>query len=587
MTATQSLLIGGFLNFAGPITLLALLFWLNSLWTVVGPFHRLVLDNRRTCLLALLAAIAVFGSTHIGFKVLSDETNLLSVANMLTTFGKASNTEMWQFYYHNYHALDVSVPSRPILFPIFISLVQMVVGVRWWTPFVVNFAFLTLLFALVIYWAKRAAADSTLPCATATLTLLMSPILAIAATSAGYDLVSLAVGFACFLLLFEYEKRGDAATLECLLFGLICFASVRYESIMALPFAAAGLYLLEGRAIFRKLSFQTILIAAVMLLPLVVQRFLTWGSFENPPDRAPFSFRNACDYAPVFVHSFFLEGNGPYPIILHWLGLGGLALTIKRLKGVAFIPLVFMGFVLALLLSHHFGRADHPTQARLFIPVSFGLMMLALYLLRDLEKFLDPRYLLMVFGVLVFHHRQYAVLDPLTAQLTMTREVRHIREFLDVDSRVGDLWVYDRPGQLSAMGLSAINWNKFRDENRAYLENLKVGLYNRILVIERPQYKPKNPDDFALQRNGYRFVPVREHELTPEEELRISVVELTPGVDGKPLPGSPPTAVTATNATVSTGRGTAGKTGSADGSGAAGRAGTSGVPAGKSAKPRE
>ncbi|MGL1255114.1 hypothetical protein ACSTLX_25640, partial [Vibrio parahaemolyticus] len=79
----------------------------------------------------LLGAIVIFGSTHVGFKVLSDETNLLSVANMLAVFGKASNTEMWQWYYHTYHALDVSVPTRPILFPLLVSLVEMVVGVRW------------------------------------------------------------------------------------------------------------------------------------------------------------------------------------------------------------------------------------------------------------------------------------------------------------------------------------------------------------------------------------------------------------------------------------------------------------------------
>ena len=540
MSTIQSLLIGGFLNFAGPITLLALLFWLNSLWTVVGPFHRSVRKHWRIALAGFAGASVVFLSTDIGFKVLSDETNLLSVANMLTVFGKASNTEMWQFYYHNFHALDVRVPSRPILFPILISLVEMVVGVKWWAPFVVNFAFLVLLFTLVLYWAETFLPERLLPRSTTLLALLMSPILSIAATSAGYDLVSLTMGFGCFLLLFEYEKRRDNATLECLLFGLICFASVRYESIMALPFTAAGLYLLEGKGIFKKVQPQTIAVAAMMILPLMVQRYLTWGSFENPPDRAPFSLRNAMDYAPIFVRSFFVEGNGPYPILLHWLGLGGLALAARRIKGVGMIPFVFMGFVLLLLLSHHFGRADHPTQARLFVPISFGLCMLAIYFLRDMEKLVDARYLLMVFAVLTFHHRQYAVQDPLTAQLTMTREVKHIREFLAVDNRPGDLWVYDRPGQLSAMGLSAISWTKFKDDNKSYLENLRVGLYNSVLIIERPAYKPKKPEEFALQRSGYRLVPLREHELTPDEMLRISVLELTPGVEAKVEARGPP-----------------------------------------------
>ncbi len=528
MSTMQSFFIGGFLNFAGPITLLALFFWINSLWAVIGPMEREIRPQWRIWLAALFGAVVVFLSTKIDFKVLSDETNLLSVANMLTVFGKASNTEMWQFYYHNFHALDVSVPSRPILFPILVALVQMIVGLKWWSPFVVNFLSLFVLFALVLRWAIAEIPDRLLPRSTTLLALLMSPLLSIVATSAGYDLVSITVGFACLLLLFKYGKNGDAATLECLLFGLICFSSVRYESIMALPFTAAGLYMLEGKPLFKKLEPQTIAIAGLMILPLVVQRVLTWGSFENPPGVAPFSLWHAWKYLPIFLKSFFIDGNGPYPILLHWLGVGGLIMAVRRMKGVGMIPLVFSGFVLLLLLSHHFGRADHPTQARLFLPMSFSLMLLGVYFLKDLEKYVDARYLLMIFGVLCFHHREYSLHDPLTAQLTMTREVRHIRDFISENNRVGDLWVYDRPGQLTALGLSTISWNKFKDENKSYLENLRVSLYNRILIIERVPYHPKNTEEWQLVRKGYKLIPQQENELTPEEKLRISVLELLP-----------------------------------------------------------
>lgn len=540
MTQTQSLLIGGFLNFAGPITLLALFFWVNSLWGVVGPLHRHFAPNWRTWLAALFGASVVFLSTAIDFKVLSDETNLLSVANMLTVFGKASNTEMWQYYYHNYHALDVSVPSRPILFPVFTSLVQMVVGVKWWAPFVVNFISLVLLFYMVLNWALRELPERFFPRSSALLAMLMSPVLSIAATSAGYDLVSLTVGFACFLLLLEYGRRQDNASLECLLFGLVCFASVRYESIMALPFTAAGLFLLEGKGIFKKLPFQTLAMAALMILPLMVQRFLTWGSFENPEGVAPFSLEHAMKYGPIFLQSFFLNGNGPYPILLHWLGVAGLVLAVRRMKGVGMIPLVFYGFVLLLLLSHHFGRADHPTQVRLFLPISFALMVLAIYLLKDMERLVDPRYLLMVFGVLAFHHREYAIHDPLTAQLTMTREVRHIRDYIAQDSRPGDVYIYDRPGQLSALGLSAISWKKFEEERKSFLTSLKAHLHNRLIMIDRPLYKPKKPEDALLEKTGYRLVPLRSHQLTPEEYIRISAVEPTAEAATEAKPAAEP-----------------------------------------------
>jgi hypothetical protein len=87
-----------------------------------------------------------------------------------------------------------------------------------------------------------------------------------------------------------------------------------------------------------------------------------------------------------------------------------------------------------------------------------------------------------------------------------------------------------------------------------------VGLYNRVLIIERPAYKHKLEGEFALQRSGYRLVPLREHELTPDEELRISVLELTPGVVVAPQPPAaapfPSTAATASSATITMGGGT-------------------------------
>jgi hypothetical protein len=84
-------LTGFFLDFAGPIAFLGLLLWLRSLWNLgEKPTFR---ANWILVALALAATSITFLSVSVDFKVLSDETNLLSVANMLTLFGKASNTE--------------------------------------------------------------------------------------------------------------------------------------------------------------------------------------------------------------------------------------------------------------------------------------------------------------------------------------------------------------------------------------------------------------------------------------------------------------------------------------------------------------
>jgi hypothetical protein len=516
----NSFLTTAFLNFAGPVTFLAFILWAYSIFSL-SKIHWA--KNQRewgiSGLWALAAASVAFLSTAVDFKVLSDETNLLSVANMLTLFGKASNTEMWLYYYHTFHALDVSVPSRPILFPVLTALVQSVVGLKSWSPFVVNFFCLVGLFFLTLEWGRRRLSHLARP--TVSLALLMSPVLLIVATSAGFDLCSLFFGFLSFLLLGRFLEKKEEAVEQALYFSLVCFASVRYESIVALPLVAGWVWW-QDRG--RPPPWKLFALLVPLLWPLFVQRYLTWGSFENPADKAPFSLLHLREHAPIFLRSFFIDGRGPYPILLHWLGAFGLLWFLRRAKISSLLPLGYGFFLSVLLLAHHFGFADHPTQVRLFLPLSFGLSALGLFFLAEMKP--DPRAILGVFAILFFHHHQYSVHDPLMTQLTMTREVRHLRDFLAEETKGrGDLFVYDRPGQLVALGHSAVSWKYWEDNKAGLLQNLSNHLYQRIFLLEKVRYTGLGFQG-SLEKEGYRLVPAREHQLTPEERLRISLVEL-------------------------------------------------------------
>jgi hypothetical protein len=298
---------------------------------------------------------------------------------------------------------------------------------------------------------------------------------------------------------------------------------VRYESIVALPLMAAALVLFEGLGWLKKLPPLVMAALTVLVLPLLVQRVLTWGNFENPPGVAPFSFGHLRDHLPVFVHSFFFDARGPYPIVLHWLGVIGLGLSLRKAKEFAWVPVAYGIFLLGLLLAHHFGLANHPTQVRLFLLLSFSLGLCALYGLSSLESWSEPKAVLLIFALLFVHHHQYAVSDPLTTQLTMTREVRHIRAYLAKEDHRDDLFVYDRPGQLTALGFSAISWTYFEEHRDETLQALKASLYQHIITIDRVKYK--QPDATPLVRLGYKLAPLIEHQLSPEEKLRLSNVE--------------------------------------------------------------
>lgn len=491
-----------FLHFAAPITFLVFLLFLYSLL----PFVREKWKEKKywfDLALSFLGAVTIFLSMEVGFKVLSDETNLLSVANMISQFGMASNTEQWIYYYHTYHPLDFSVPSRPIFFPVLTAIVHFFNGMQWWSPFVVNFFAFWGLGFLSLQLVPR---DRIFPWL-AILSLLMSPVLLIVSTSGGFDLLSLFFAVCVFTFWKKWIREEKEEYLLALLASIFCFSSVRYESIVLLPLFLA----LHPRAI-GQFGWKWIP-CLLFLVPLVIQRVLTWGTFENPAGVPAFSFRHLVDHLPDFGKSFFWNTKGPYPVVLHWLGIVGLFLILKDGKKYLF-PLVYSLFLLVLLLSHHFGFAGHPTQVRLFLPLSFALVFLGLIPLRR-WKMASPIFLV-AYALLTFHHASYAISDPLTTQLTMTREVRHIRDFLK-QSHPNDLYVYDRPGQLSALGFSAISWHHFQQNREKYLEDVSRGLYQNLYFIDRPTYGTVRPPVEHL-----KSLTVREHQLSPEEKLRIS-----------------------------------------------------------------
>jgi len=494
-----------FLHFAAPITFLAFLFFLYSLL----PFVQQRLRDKELWFkvgLSFFASLFVFSSMEVGFKVLSDETNLLSVANMISQFGMASNTEQWIYYYHTYHPLDFSVPTRPIFFPVLTALVHFFNGMQWWSPFAVNFLAFWGLGFLSLSLVSRDRFFSWL----SLLSLLMSPVLLIVSTSGGFDLVSLFFAVCVFTFWRKWTQEESDSNLFALLASIFCFSSVRYESIVLLP-----LFLVLHPRALSQFGWRWIP-CGIFLVPLVIQRVLTWGSFENPAGVPAFSVAHLVDHLPDFAKSFFWNTKGPYPVVLHWLGLLGLVLILKDWKKNLF-PLSYLSFLLILLLSHHFGYAGHPTQVRLFLPISLALTLLGLVAVRK-WKLASPA-LVVVYAILTFHHASFAISDPLSTQLTMTREVRHIRDFLK-SSHSNELYVYDRPGQLSALGFSAISWHNFLENKEKYVSDVDRGLYQNLYFIDRPTYGTARPPVDNL-----KSITLREHQLSPEEKLRISKYE--------------------------------------------------------------
>lgn len=515
-----------FYRLAGPLAILAFLLWLYSQRRVLGEFWHLR-QNRlwQTALFSLAGAALVFASVPVGLKVLSDETNLLSVANMLSQFGRASNTQMWVYYYHEYHPLDYAMPTRPVLFPALTAMVQAAIGMGATAAFVVNFLVYTVLVGAAMFWAQGfgLAALLVLPL------VWMNAGLSVMATSGGFDLLSLFFAFAVFLALKTYLQRKDQESFLALVFAAICFASVRYESILVLPVFIAALFWFERRELFQKLNWTVVFWSVLLLAPLLLQRWLTWGQFENPPGVAPFSLEHLWNHAPVFFKSFFWDWSGSYPVLLHWLGVLGLIIWLRTRKtreekALTLAAGSYAGLQLLLLLSHHFGFADHPTQIRLFVPLSFYLSLAAFPVIARFQSRLGAGLVAVPLVLLFLHHHQVALRDELTNRLTMTREVRFLQDFFAQSGGFpsGDLYVYDRPGQISALGGSAVSWSHFEAKRGDFEKNRENGLYQRVLFIERVPYSVKDREN---QGRWPKRRPLFARQLSATESLVVSQME--------------------------------------------------------------
>ena len=130
-----------------------------------------------------------------------------------------------------------------------------------------------------------------------------------------------------------------------------------------------------------------------------------------------------------------------------------------------------------------------------------------------------------VMALLTFHHFQYSLHDPLSTQLTMTREVRHLYDFLKANPDKGDLFVYDRPGIITAQGRSAISYNELQAKGGLYLAQGRAKLYQRVIVVHSHLFHPKE-GEFDIFRPTQKLTLLQENQITPDGWLKIYRAEL-------------------------------------------------------------
>jgi hypothetical protein len=484
-------------------------------------------------LIAFVLTCIVFVSVKVGFKTLSDETNLVSVSKSMLDDKTAYNNTIAKYYYGNLQPINHEIPKRPLVFPFLIYIIHALTGFRYQNAFAVNFIVLFLLLTGVFVLTRKML-DFTSALA-ALLLVLSYPVVSVFATSAGFDLLNSAFFILVLAVVYSFVRSPSSAGFCFLIACLLFFANIRYESILFLVLIPL-LLLPKIKWQFVKDSSYLLCMAPVLNLPFIWERILQpQGQFESFKDVKLFSFDALADNLKSFVcnlpdFSYRLPYAGIITIVSAIIFLY-LVIQIARRKiflqsyHFMFVLLICVSISTAMYFAHFFGRYTHPSSARFFITISlfFAFGPVALRIFRP--EMISGKSLLLFAAVCFFFYHPIAVEGRFINTLTLNRTTEHCIRFLDQTNDQNILVVSNRPGQYAAIGYGAIDFSYAKNNKAALLSELKNHLYSRLIVFQDIDYKTGQPTADSVLDNEYKVNTLVEIQTTATEYLRISEVK--------------------------------------------------------------
>ena len=517
--------------------ILALTIW----WTVSGFRYLCSKQISLTSLLkkywpglviALLMTLIVASSVPMGFKTLSDETNLVSVSKSMLESKTCRNVTMTKIYYGQPHTVRFSVPKRPLVFPFLIHLGHLVLGYSFKNAFFIN---LSVLFILLVgvYILFTRLADATAAVATM-LFVASTPLIPILATSAGFDLINSVFMLFVLVLVYFHLKQGSRRSFSFLWLSLLIFANIRYESalfglvIVLLLLAMRGI---EGKHI-RSCSLA-LCSTPLILLPTIWQRIITVKSTVSS-DSATFSLNHLLSHGGVFLKSlldfnFYLPfGNILtavslliYAYLLWWHIKNHRHLSVEHKKTAGIFAAVFLLNV-SFYLSYFWGRYDHPSSARFFVFMSILMALGPVWLRYFRPRWLPSPFLMGLSIVALVTYYPVAINGTFMDTLTLNRLTEHTMAYLEPYEKSNVMAITERPGQLVAVGYGAVNFRYAR--KAAFRDEVRRHLYPHVVVFQKISYKNDLPTPGTLMDIELPLVTMQEVQVTSTYYLRISEV---------------------------------------------------------------
>lgn len=487
--------------------------------------------NKLGLALTLGLTALIFISVKPGWRVLSDDTNLLGTSRSLLFEHKPLNPTSGYYYYGNFQIKNSDMDKRPLVFPFLSSLLHLALGYHYWNVFVLNFVALwALLFLFYRVFERYSGPPGGFA---ASLMLVSYPIISLCATGGGFDLLSVLFLALSLLTAWLYLQRPEAEEEGLLFFTLLMFGNIRYESIIYLPIVF-GLLFAWRRVPDWKRLLSTALFSAPLLLPTAWQRLLSMGHHEQPLGTSLFRVDSLVANTQAMLKGQ-IDFTLPYNnlsniaafICFEWL----LFILLKHKKEnqsrleFASVAVSMIGIGMLISCAHFFIPSySHSTGARLFLPFAAAAAFLTAMLFTRMLR-VPPWALLAGTIVLFGFYHPMAIERRFSNNLILVRTTDTIYNYLSTYADKHVLVITERPGQYTVMGRGAISFKYANTNAIDILNSLNRKLFTDIVVAQEILYKTELPRQEQQLLPAYRLQPLYEFQNSADTYVRLSVVD--------------------------------------------------------------
>ncbi len=505
--------------------------------------------------LALAFILVVFGTivSKPDFRILADETNLLSVSQALYEAKECKNyTSVCYYYYGFKDIIRYELDKRPALFPLVVSFVHSFTGYRPENIFVTNIiaAFFTLLFIYHLFDYKFGKFWGIC----SMLLLASYPLFVLYYTSGGFEVFNLLFSLIFFWLLLSFIKEPTAANTEVLILFLPLISQTRYESITAVVCVLPAIFMKLPLSEYSKFGYKLV-ITPLFFIPVVWLRLLTDNArgFQAEDKEAAFSFKLFADNLEK-AFSFFLGKDLAYGImpIITCVSIMGFVWVIidfvldcmksnktseSKEKSLisdlmwnkfVFIIVASLFYFLHAVIRFAFWGGDFTLRsssrlAIIFLPIFVYFTIVFCYELCSKLK-VRRAYCLISIITLFFIYYPVAGQNLGIRDLTLYREFRAEREYLseNLPNKKDYILITNRENMYVPLKYNAISFDFFRRNIRKVKGFLDNRTYSYIIVAQLVDKKTNKAMDFCSVPDSLKMTVLYETQIRADQYLRIS-----------------------------------------------------------------